>query len=165
MRGGDSFPKDVPVNRRARAAMRDLVERLRAEQRERWRRGDRVPAEEYLVLHAGLLGEELSLELIYQEVVLRAEQGEAPQKQEEQRRFPHLAERLGQLFEVHSALAPGSGGPPSATASDEAIPSTLAGPVGGWRTLRPPAPPPADLPLIPGYEVLEKLGQGGMGVV
>jgi hypothetical protein len=84
-----------------------LLPLLLADQEERWRRGERVQAESYLaqwpVLRAD---EERALDLIYQEVLLREEAGEAPALAEYQERFPHWAEALQLLFEVHRAVPP-----------------------------------------------------------
>ena len=52
---------------------------LRVDQRERWRIGDRVPAADYLRDWPALRGDpEAALEVIYGELLLREEMGEAP---------------------------------------------------------------------------------------
>jgi hypothetical protein len=93
-----------------------LLPLLLADQQERWRRGERVPAESYLaqwpILRAD---EERALDLIYQEVLLREEAGEAPAPAEYQGRFPQWAEALQLLFEVHRAVPP-AGAPPGGPA-------------------------------------------------
>src|SRR5437667_7209065 len=82
-----------------------LVQVLRGEQRQRWQGGERVFAEAYLQRHPTLQADEGSaLELVYQEVLLREEQGEAPELAEYVQRFPQFATRLAPLFEVHRAL-------------------------------------------------------------
>jgi hypothetical protein len=84
-----------------------LLPLLLADQGERWRRGDRVPAESYLAQWPALRAdEEGALDLIYQEILLREEAGEAPALAEYQDRFPHWAEPLQLLFEVHRAVPP-----------------------------------------------------------
>jgi hypothetical protein len=56
-----------------------LAETLRREQRERWQAAEQIPAETYLQQHPELQdAPQYALELIYHEVVLRQEQGEAP---------------------------------------------------------------------------------------
>src|SRR5262245_33007021 len=62
---------------------------LRADQRKRWQRGERVLVESYLGNLPSLLSDEEGvLDLIYSEVVLRSEVGDAPQEEEYLRRFP-----------------------------------------------------------------------------
>jgi eukaryotic-like serine/threonine-protein kinase len=73
--------------------------------RERWRRGERMPVEAYLErfgpsgLDAALL-----LDLIYNEIVLREEDGESPQLDEYRDRFPAHDEALRAQFELHQYL-------------------------------------------------------------
>jgi hypothetical protein len=124
------------------------VASLRAEQVQRWQRGDRAPVEAFLRQGAALTDEE-ALVLIYGEVLLREEHGETPRLEEYLERFPAYSGPLRRQFAVHRLLA-------SPDLSVTAGPSsTLDG------------PPPGDglLPSVPGYEVLGELGRGGMGVV
>src|SRR5947209_6972912 len=128
------------------------VEVLRDEQRRRWRAGEPMPAEELLRGHPDLEAEpDYALVLVYQEVVLREALGQAPHLDEYLQRFPRFADRLRPLFEVHQAIESG------AILESQPIPSSpqaFEGPRGVEA-----------LPSLPGYEVLDELGRGGMGIV
>jgi serine/threonine-protein kinase len=106
------------------------------EQRRRWRQGERVHVETYLEQQPALVSaREIVLDLIYNEVLLREEDGERPRLEEYVRRFPLLADELALQFEVDRALdVPALAGAPARCS-------------------------------VPGYEILEVLGRGGMGVV
>jgi serine/threonine-protein kinase len=131
---------------------RPPVASLPEDQRRRWQAGERVPVEDYLAAHPGLADDAL-LDLIFQEVVLRERRGETPPLDEYVRRFPRLAETLRLQFSVDRALWESSSG------SEDLDPSTRS-------TVRGAVPaPPGDLPHLDGYEILDLLGRGGMGVV
>src|SRR5947209_6927208 len=86
---------------------RPLLSLLMAHQRRGWHRGDRALVETYLERQPELNADpDTVLDLIYNEVVLRAEVGEAPRLEEYLRRFPHLAEPLRLQFELEGALRP-----------------------------------------------------------
>jgi WD40 repeat protein/serine/threonine protein kinase len=139
----------------AESELGQLVAALRQEQRQRWQRGDRVPAEEYFRQRPALEGDATAaLELVYNEVVLRAEQGEAPRLEEYVRRFPFLAGRLGPLFEVHDALEQGLA---DLTWNSEVKTREINS---GERPIAVAA-----AFAVPGYEMLGVLGRGGMGIV
>jgi serine/threonine-protein kinase len=131
-----------------------LCDLLCADQRQRWQRGDRVPAEAYLAQAPALAAEpDWAVELVYNEVLLREELGEAPQIDEYLRRFPQLAAGLQRLFAVHDALG-----------SRNLFPSRDTHPIAA--TPRPHGSEPAPAwPNVAGYEILGVLGRGGMGVV
>jgi serine/threonine-protein kinase len=109
------------------------------------------------------------LELIYQEVLLREELGEAPGLAEYQTRFPQFAAQLQALFEVHQVIATadllGAANEDANAAADPAFSAevTLTDLPGAPRRSSPSTA--TRLPAIPGYEILGELGCGGMGKV
>ncbi len=142
-----------------------LAEALRREQRQRWQAGERVRAETYLQQHPELQdAPEYALELIYHEVVLRQQQGEAPPLEEYLQRFPQFAVQLKPLFDVHRALEADLTFDFEPTKTHDAIPRQAARPTDTTLT-GPAAPLSRDLPAIPGYEIIKELGRGAMGVV
>jgi serine/threonine protein kinase/formylglycine-generating enzyme required for sulfatase activity len=87
-------------------SLSSLVARLGVDQRNRWKAGQRVLAEDYLRLHPDVQADaERAVELVYGEFLLREELGEQPSLSEYQERFPQFAQRLAEQLEVHRALA------------------------------------------------------------
>jgi adenylate cyclase len=131
-------------------ALASLREHLCLELVERWRRGERVPVEAYLQRRPDL-DSDTAFELVLTEVVLRQDYAEPAQLDEYVWRFPQFADRLERHFALHATLA--------ADADGESTSATVIS--------RPPVLIAAreDLPAVPGYELLEELGRGGMGVI
>jgi WD40 repeat protein/tRNA A-37 threonylcarbamoyl transferase component Bud32 len=129
---------------------RPMLALLMAYQRRAWRRGERTPVEAFLAQQPALREDaEAVLDLIYQEVILREQAGEAPRLEEYLGRFPHLAPQLALQFELEGAFGPST------------VEQSIADVTLGKRN----SPAPAILPTVPGYEVMGVLGRGGMGVV
>jgi WD40 repeat protein/serine/threonine protein kinase len=125
----------------------------RAHQQERWRRGDRIPAEAYLQLHPALQGSpDEVFDVIYGEILLREELGESPPVEEYLERFPHFATRLRRQVQFHLALESDFGPDP--------LEDGRLAPPGHAPTISPAG----ERLRIRGYEVLEELGRGSTGV-
>jgi tetratricopeptide (TPR) repeat protein/tRNA A-37 threonylcarbamoyl transferase component Bud32 len=121
-----------------------LVEVLRKDQARRWRSGQGLAAEAYLEAFPTLAASgDDALVLIWGEVLLRLEKREAPTPAEYQARFPRHTEALAIQFELQRHLG---------TEPIRILPNDQAG-------------KSAELPKVPGFEVLAELGRGGMGVV
>jgi formylglycine-generating enzyme required for sulfatase activity/tRNA A-37 threonylcarbamoyl transferase component Bud32 len=133
---------------------------VRQDHAARWQRREFVPVEAYLCELPKLRADTAAvMELIYQEVVLRLRDGEAPTLEEYQLRFPEYRADLEALYQEEQAAAgpaaPTLSCPPVATPGAPTL-DEPKGPMG------PQPDPPAGLG---DYEVLEVLGRGGMGIV
>src|SRR5262245_38558096 len=143
-----SPPCDSRLEGRSDTDVVSMNERLCADLVQRWHRGERVPVEAYLRQHPRLESGEGAFELILTEVVLRQEYGDAPPLAEYLWRFPHFEERLRRHFMLHSGLA-------------------VPGPRASGASAAPDAPGESGdgLPSVPGFEIVEPIGRGGMGIV
>ena len=116
------------------------------DQRHRWLRGKRPSVEEYLTVLPPPLRDEVLLDLIYGEFVLRLEEGERPRWEDYATRFPEQRGAIRRQLQMHEALTP--------------ITSELP----------PPAALPEGLPLetpaeIAGYRIVAALDAGGQGQI
>ena len=76
--------------------------------RQCWREGKRLSVEAFLEeFPPPTLGDDDLLDLIYNEIVLREENGERPELDEYLKRFPEYAADLRAQFDVHRALQSG----------------------------------------------------------
>ena len=140
--GPPTIPPEVAA--RIRALPRgEWVVALREYQRQQWHEGRPVSTES-LLLAFPELGIEDGLELVGGEFCLRRELGRDPNIDEFRRRFPRMGDELEIVLRlIDSPLDPIGAtlpAPPSNSAAQEEL-------------------------VVPGYEVLEMLGRGGMGVV
>jgi hypothetical protein len=131
-----------------------LAEALQAKQRRARQAGERTAVLSDNARDSTLLtGEDALLEIVYEEILLRAERGEAPGIEEYASRFPGLAARLPALFVVHRAL---EAGVLLDTEADLAVTQGDPGTATCW------SGPGLE---VSGYEILGEIGRGGMGVV
>jgi eukaryotic-like serine/threonine-protein kinase len=143
----------VLMGRRA-VGRQELLERLCTDQVQRWRRGQRVPAETYLAMHARIRDDdEATFELIYGEFLLREELGDPPSPEELEWRFPRFAERIRRQLELHEVLTSEDVGSATLTGSQRLQHGDEV------------APEPEAPFVAPGYRLLGELGRGGMGAV
>ncbi len=142
-----------------------VVAVLLVEQRQRWQAGERVPAETYLDWFPDLRDEtEAAVELIYGEFLLREHLGETPGATEYRVRFPQYADWLERQIALHRALDAGtteSLGPADPSSRTGLLLPALS--AAGRPT--PRADPRGPPPELPGYEILDEIGRGGMGIV
>ena len=155
--------------------------------RQRWHNGQRLSVEAFLEqFPPTVLDDDELLDLIYNEVVLREEDGESPELAEYLRRFPQFAGELRAQFEIHRALQSGHAFTLELSSAsfdvELPIPNTDAGEVAikyahsliasaKPRQLPRRQAPAPDLrhestwPVLHGYDIQAVLGSGGMGTV
>src|SRR5262249_3473934 len=128
------------------------------DQSRRWERGERLLVETYLAQQPALLEDpEAVLDLLYHEVVLRQARGEAVDVEGCICRFPQCAAALPLHFHVHRAVAP--------TSEKDVAPGSITRLADTDVSCTPSAAVDSGRPTVPGYEIEEELGRGGMGVV
>src|SRR5262249_44718776 len=112
--------------------------------------------------------EELAVDLIYSEILLRKELGEALQREEYLQRFPQYTALLWRQLQLHEALRDAALPAVSSARAERPTPGPAAGRSGGACPSVPEAGSggaAGDFPVIPGFDLLGLLGSGGRGVV
>jgi hypothetical protein len=119
-----------------------VVAVLLVEQRERWQRGQRVPAETYLAWCGDVRASaEAAVELIFGEFLLRRRRAEAPQLGEYGVRFPQHADWLAKQVALHEVLPSDGGAQPDTPVNEPTPPPSITTAAPGW-------------PQVAGYEIL-----------
>jgi serine/threonine-protein kinase len=182
------------LERNALLTPQQIGEILCVDQWQRWQKGDRISAETYLQM-APTLAEapEVAFDLVYGEFLLLEQLGENPTLEQFLTRFPQFADRLQRQSKLHEAIETDSQAgmlsPPAISASAEAAglgresmtPASIASisQISGEPQVTGQSEPAesakihpdgkpgssAEWPRVPGYTILAKLGQGGMGEV
>ena len=116
------------------------------DQRHRWLRGKRLSVEEYLTVLPPPLRDEVLLDLIYGEFVLRLEEGENPRWEDYATRFPEQRGAIRRQLQMHEVLTPVETESRSRTTPKEAA-------------------PPEGPTEIAGYRVVAMLDAGGQGQI
>jgi tetratricopeptide (TPR) repeat protein/predicted Ser/Thr protein kinase len=167
------------------APLARAVERICTQFEENWATGRRPAIAERLAEVPAEARGVLLVELLRVELAYRCRAGETPQPQEYQERFPQHSELLKAIFTTAlpgvspalSTLPPASPLPFAEVKTTEFVGNTprvsetpQLGQTPGEAPLtrRPEGssdPGPVALVVVPGYQVLEVLGKGGMGVV
>ena len=130
------------------------IDRLIAEQRQRWGNDDCISVESLMTGKAWLDNDQgLLLDLIYSEILLREDRLESPTEEEYRSRFPQLQVELQRQFQVHRAIQAEEDREAPIEKEGGESPSA-SGSSGGVRAF----------PKIPGFELLEVAGRGGNGV-
>lgn len=135
------------------------VDAILDRQRVAWMNSRRISIEDLLAQTPFQNDPEVQLDLVYNEVVIREELGEAPELDDYVGRYPHLAEDLKLHFEIHRAV-----NDPLLAEGPEALVDTddnAAAP--SWPESR--IRPREVLPRINGYDLDRQIGHGGMAVV
>ena len=137
---------------------RSTLDLVLDEQRARWKQGDHALVEDYVSRYPWLEADaESLLDLIYQEILLRHGLGESPGPEEYTRRFPAWTEALIRQFAVDDAMRD----------IDDREERSLSdmGMRTGESVLQENQAEPVSSNDIDGYQILDVLGRGGMGVV
>ena len=142
-----------------------LVDWLRADQRRRWQSGQPLPVATYLNrfprLHANST---CAVDLIWSEFLIRESLGDRPSLKDYVRDFPQFASLLEQQHRVHQWVEQaGPSGISRPTFAEESLAEAQA-----ERTVaRTRGDKALDLPSLEsqGYEILDEIGRGGMGIV
>jgi serine/threonine protein kinase len=133
----------------------ELASVLRVDQWRRWQAGEPAPVEEYLARYPSLQEyPEAIIELILSELLLRETAGETARAEDFLCRFPAYAHRLKDEIERRPALK----------SRDRTIHLEPTIRISGEAVL-PPVGHGGPLPTVQGYELLQELGRGGMGIV
>src|SRR6478609_4282793 len=148
-------PHATPPSRGVRSNSQQprLVQALE-EQTRHWRSGERVHVETLLERHPALgPNREALLDLVYHEIMLREQLGETPSLDEYRRRFPDLADDLARQFHIDAALEA------HVAASKTSRPGAARRPASGLLDSGQARP------IVPGFDLFESLGRGGVGIV
>jgi WD40 repeat protein len=133
----------LPADAELRAAV--LVELVHADVERRLERGEAVQVETYLERYPELATDAAVIaELVHADIALRRELGQAVAMEDYRRRFPQLRESLAASLPPSEQVTPPQVGTDTAPGRTPPVPENIG---------------------IPGYEVLQELGRGGMGVV
>jgi WD40 repeat protein/tRNA A-37 threonylcarbamoyl transferase component Bud32 len=132
----------------------ELALALSIDQRRSWQEGIQTQCEDYARRFPNIAEDrELLLDLVYNEYLLRQLHGPEPGEREFLARFPQLVDQLRRLFEVHRTIE--SNGE---TNGDKLRVDSMLGVASNGARKSSMSP-------FLGYELLEEIGRGGMGVV